>query len=81
MSQLDGGPAFPISLKQEGNPTAVAYGMTLRDYFAGMALQGFLASLDVRVLREAGCMLEEQHRLLATMSYGQADALLRQREA
>jgi hypothetical protein len=36
----DGGPAFPVT-------TAVfndMKGMTLRDWFAGMAMQGFLAS-------------------------------------
>lgn len=37
----DGGPAFPVYPHQTQNPSS---GMTLRDWFAGMALQGMLAS-------------------------------------
>ena len=39
----DGGPAFPIGSGDMRDPM----GMTLRDWFAGMALQGILAS-DVK---------------------------------
>lgn len=36
----DGGSAFPRTFDGQGN------GMTLRDYFAGQALMGFLAAPD-----------------------------------
>lgn len=36
----DGGPAFPVGSGDMRDPT----GMSLRDWFAGMALQGILAS-------------------------------------
>jgi hypothetical protein len=37
----DGGPAFPYAFhfpEQDGEPGGIAFGMTLRDYFAGQAL-------------------------------------------
>jgi len=48
MSTNDGGPAFPVPMlpgeswdsEKYGNPN----GMSMRDWFAGMALQGLLAS-------------------------------------
>ena len=41
MSEIDnGGPAFPI----ETTSTPYAPGMTLRDWFAGQALAGFMAN-------------------------------------
>lgn len=42
----DGGPAFPMSYHPEGN-SADHQGMTLRDWFAGMALAGLLANPHV----------------------------------
>lgn len=40
MSQkYDGGPAFPVTTAN----FALAYGMTLRDWFAGQALAGLMA--------------------------------------
>lgn len=43
MSKDNGGSAFPISGSEHGYPEA---GMTLRDYFAGLAMQGFVANKD-----------------------------------
>lgn len=42
----DGGPAFPRASgpAQEGVNAQAHYGMTLRDWFAGQALAGLLAS-------------------------------------
>ena len=43
----DGGPAFPsMSLTDSSipNPACKAGGMTLRDYFAAKAMQGFMAN-------------------------------------
>lgn len=44
-SQKDGGPAFPIpdTYHPNGQIEYGANGMSLRDWFAGMALQGILA--------------------------------------
>lgn len=43
----DGGPAFPVMHNIDGNlvpsPRVEYMGMSLRDWFAGMALQGLLA--------------------------------------
>lgn len=42
----DGGPAFPLLHSIDGNwtrePVAEYSGMTMRDWFAGMALHGYL---------------------------------------
>lgn len=44
----DGGPAFPNTAKPMTGEVA-EWGMTLRDWFAGMALQGDLAGQSVEV--------------------------------
>jgi hypothetical protein len=60
-----GGPAFPIS-----DPGLPQYdGMTLRDYFAAKAMQGFLATVKV------GCPDD----LIAIDAYNLADAMLKAR--
>ena len=41
----DGGPAFPL-INEHTHPTTINNGMTLRDYFAGQALAGILASAN-----------------------------------
>jgi len=90
----DGGPAFPqpcfVNLDDD-HPTLLrgniecAGGMSLRDWFAGMALQGRLASMSDRVMREVqlktatdcGKSLLDS---MATLSYCAADAMLKARE-
>jgi hypothetical protein len=66
-------PAFPgvtyITLNGEKNPE----GMTLRDYFAAKAMQGFAAMSDV----DGFSSVEE----MAKMSYKWADAMLKVRQA
>ena len=42
MTTKDGGPAFPLSL--EAAKGYVGGGMSLRQWYAGMALQGMIAS-------------------------------------
>jgi len=65
----DGGPAFPRApfdvndYTGDGSP-----GMTLRDWFAGQALMGFLAYPDT------GNWAREEN--LATICYGYAEAML-----
>jgi hypothetical protein len=62
----DGGPAFPTPPGIQHND-----GMTLRDYFAGKALQGMIAS----------CTQQNwQEEYAAKASYQLADAMLKARE-
>ena len=65
-SRDDGGPAFPEAGRHGG--------MTLRDYFAGQAIIGFLAS--------EGAELDDRkpEKDLAAICYRVADALLVERE-
>ena len=65
MNTNTGGPAFPYG-------TAYA-GMTLRDYFAAKAMQGFVSDQDWR-----SDMGPEE---TARAAYTQADAMLKAREA
>jgi hypothetical protein len=46
-AHYDGGPAFPISDQRAPDGTGIMQGspgMSLRDWFAGMALQGLIAN-------------------------------------
>jgi hypothetical protein len=76
-----GGPAFPIvEYKQPvgggSHMMTIIGGMTLRDYFAAKAMQGFCATLT-------GVTNETLPRweILAMDAYTLADAMLRAREA
>ena len=63
---FDGNPAFPVPVLSE-HPSF--YGMSLRDYFAAMALQGICASSPAIVNAE-----------IAREAYQLADAMLKARE-
>lgn len=71
----DGGPAFPFGQISEttGQPVNGFYdpGMSLRDWFAGLALQGICAS---------GPSSEWSSEMLAQEAYQLADAMLKARE-
>ena len=72
----DGGPAFAHGGQphHETRFTAAAqHGMSLRDWFAGMALQGYMASVNEDVLVPD----EEQ---AARTAYQVADAMLEARD-
>ena len=64
-----GGPAFP----QQTNSLLSYSGMTLRDYFAAKAMQGFVSDPDWRV--------DMMPNETARAAYTQADAMLKAREA
>jgi len=64
MNNLTGGPAFPRGKIQS------APGMTLRDYFAAKAMQGFATNLG------PGATFETR----ANIAYQWADAMLKARE-
>ena len=63
----NGGPAFPVPLG------AHLDGMSLRDWFAGQALAGYLASV------EPGCDALPVRDKLAVSMYDMADAMLKAR--
>ena len=69
MSELinDGGPAFPVPHPKQN------IGMSLRDWFAGQALAGYLASV------EPGCDALAVMNQLAVSMYDMADAMLKAR--
>ena len=70
-----GGPAFPMSGfdMRHGQPVQAVYqhGMNLRDWMAGMAMQGLVAD-------GVGSLMDEE---LADWAYRLADAMLKAREA
>lgn len=66
----DGGPAFPHDVeKHDGLLTTRFHGMSLRDWLAGMALQGMLAKGWDHGAREA-----------AENAYCFADAIIKERQ-
>jgi len=65
----DGGPAFPLSYSTAEYHTGnINAGMSLRDWFAGQALQGAMASWDGEGEWRASDM--------ATLCWNRADAML-----
>lgn len=70
MSKEEGGPAFPVG----GDELEQSPGMTLRDWLAGQALTGFIASYAVE---GAGT---PEHLLAAKRAYQYADAMLQVRD-
>jgi len=67
MTQIDsGGPMFP-------NSSIGCHGMTVRDWLAGQALMGYLAS--------SGPDLDKRPDFAARMAYEYADAMITRRRA
>lgn len=72
----DGGAAYPVAMSestysnQNGGP--FQQGMSLRDHFAGLVVQGLVASGEVG---------HWENDLIAKNAYGLADAMIRAREA
>ena len=75
MITTNGGPAFPVAFPDSDRDNHyVAYGMTLRDHFAGLAMQAMLnEDPDYHQVHE---FID-----LAYFSYQAADAMLKAREA
>jgi len=74
MSKINtGGPAFPYAFPDKpGDDFNVAFGMTLRDYFAAKVMQGLL-------LDDNGDFSDRNW--MAEKAYAFADAMLKAREA
>jgi hypothetical protein len=69
----DGGPAFPI-VATTGDPRDGVYcanGLSIRDWFAGMALQGLIRHPDA---------VGEAEDTIAAWAYAAADSMIQQRE-
>lgn len=77
----DGGPAFPL---HDSGDTATRPGMSLRDYFAAAALQGWLSGPcqgDVLDDYEDDSTAFSDHcAAVARTCYAYADAMMRERE-
>jgi hypothetical protein len=73
MSDKTGGPAFPVAhtdMVIPGQSVKETQGMTLRDWFAGKALEGMLA----------GRVPAESYECRARDAYRYADIMLKERE-
>lgn len=79
MSTNDGGPAFPFTVENGDGSFTHYKGASLRDWFAGMALQGMLANTDDSdaALHRVGALM----KLVAINAYEAADAMLAARSA
>ena len=81
----DGGAAFPVVETDPNCGTRTWFGMSLRDYFAGQALAGYMAVPDDRVYRnDCGKSKEQWQSQLwaddAHLMYEMADAMLKARK-
>ena len=68
--QNDGGPAFPIAFRMNDKQVILEDGISVRDYFAGQALAGLLASGEDSIDAETN----------AHDAYIIADAMIKARE-
>jgi len=65
--------AFPTTMHNYGDGKYASHGMTLRDYFAAKAMQGYCSDPDYK----KDCGQEDT----AISAYKMADAMLKTREA
>jgi len=65
----DGGPAFPLHSEVRPSMDSEWCGMTLRDYFAAKAMQGFIACPNTR----------GEPNDIAAWCYQMADAMIQER--
>lgn len=80
MDRDTGGPAFPVKQNAGGGSSLNSNGMTLRDYFAAKAMQGYLANAwQAETLDSLGESAGEQMATVAEISYLMSDAMLRAR--
>ena len=86
---LPGGPAFPVSIPGVGDNGCA--GMSLRDYFAGIALSGLIANATYggeikrifdmnKEVWERGEAGDGPREYVADIAYGLADAMLKSRK-
>lgn len=74
-------PAFPLGANEYGGHGS-CFGLTVRDYLAAKALQGYLAnSWQAETLDSLGESSAQQMATVAEISYAMADAMLAARSA
>ena len=75
----DGGPAYPCQEQNiHGEPMmAMQFGLSTRDYFAGQALAGWLASYEPLAAHPVEA---EYQGVIAKVSYEMADAMIAARK-
>lgn len=71
MNTNTGGPAFPTEYREDATQPC-AEGMTLRDYFAAKAMQGYCSNQE----HCTNCTIE----MTADVAYAVADAMLEARK-
>ena len=76
----DGGPAFPVFPETTSGHAAAFQGMTLRDHFAGLAMQTILASQYEDGIYVGDTDNDSEH-MCANSAYMMADAMLKARQA
>lgn len=86
MSKYVNQPAFPIPELRNPHTGDVIQqgweGMSLRDWFAGMALQGMCANPDITsAMSEKGMKPFEIRESFASSAYAQADEMMEERES
>lgn len=76
-SPSSGGPAFPIRI----DDNTVCFGMLLRDYFAGLAMQSMFAGPGAQVVADRDERYDESNwaEVVALNAYEMADAMLKVR--
>jgi hypothetical protein len=74
--------AFPYVDRSEAQNTLMAFsdGMTLRDYFANSAMQGFISDREMYLAMMRDRANYNADEYIAIESYRLADAMLKQRE-
>jgi len=72
MKEYRGGTAFPFCVTDNGQPSVSSQGMSLRDYFAAKAMQGFAVSDNTN--------WKDGLNGMAEFAYKWADAMLAERE-
>ena len=75
MNKETGGPAFPVFPDTAGGHAIAFQGMTLRDYFAAKAMQGWLSTYGADVPQQS-----VRAENIAMLAYEIADAMLKARE-
>jgi hypothetical protein len=77
----DGGPAFPVTIKDGLEYARDVPGLTIRDYFAGGAMAAMLANTEcMDALHDLTNSVPQGCRELARFAYMHADAMITERQ-
>jgi hypothetical protein len=74
MKKID--PVFPLDLRDEIGSGTMYFGLSVRDYFAAKAMQGWLTTFPT------DCAVQDvRPSPIALFAYEMADAMIKEREA